>query len=198
MPRKKKGASPKTIKTTATQLQDAIREAAGAAQRAKNAGSNKSTTLSDYCAKSGLPSKSVKLILDCHNMEDIKRQDFIRGFLMCCQLMGYGDQGDLLDDVGKMIADAAKAAEAEEKSRRGLAQGSPGLPLDEAEREFSKNAPKANRRKNPVPAGTPSEAMRASTADGDAFLREQTAKAARNELPGAPALADAPEAATVD
>ncbi|MCJ2129249.1 hypothetical protein [Methylobacterium sp. E-045] len=196
MARKPKGATPKIIKTTAAQLQDAIRDAAGASQRAANANSNKSTALSDYCASSGLPAKSVKLILDCHKMEDLKRQDFIRGFLMCCQLMGYGDQGDLLDDVGQMIADAAAAAEADEKSRKGQAQGSPGLPLEEAEREFTKANAKASAKREGK-ATTPSEAMRDSTAAGDAFLKEQTAKGPRNALPGAPALGDGPQRQTV-
>ncbi|MCC0807537.1 hypothetical protein FPV16_15080 [Methylobacterium sp. W2] len=192
MARKLKGATPKVIKTTAAQLQDAIRDAAGASQRAANANSNKSTALSDYCAKSGLPAKSVKLILDCHKMEDVKRRDFVLGFLMAHQMMGWGEQSDLFDDVGKMISEATAAAEADEKSRKGQAQGSPGLPLEEAEREFTKNNAKASAKRE-AKATTPSEAMRDSTAAGDAFLKEQTAKGGRNALPGAPALGNGPQ-----
>ncbi|MCJ2130718.1 hypothetical protein, partial [Methylobacterium sp. E-045] len=84
----------------AAQLQDAIRDAAGASQRAANANSNKSTALSDHCARSGLPTKSMKRILDCHKMQDMKRRDFVRGFLMAYQRMGCGEQSDLVAHVG--------------------------------------------------------------------------------------------------
>lgn len=128
MARKKKGASPKTIKTTAAQLQDAIRDAAGAKQRAINANANKTNALADYALKSGFSKRALALGLELHNLEDIKRTDLVRELLMIHQMMGWGEQADLFDDVGQQIAQAAERAEADAKARKG--QPKEGLPLE--------------------------------------------------------------------
>lgn len=172
MAKGKKGASPKVIKATAAQLQDAIRDAAGARQRAKNANENKTNALSDYALRSGFSKRTLALGLELHGMEDIKRTDFVRELLMIHAMMGWGEQSDLFDDIGAQIADAAKRAEDETKSRRGQASGTPSLPIEALATGIK-----------PLDEAAPARGRR---------------KAARNELPGAPALGEARQPETVD
>lgn len=170
---KKKGASPKTIKTTAAQLQDAIRDAAGAKQRAKNANANKTNALTDYALRSGFSKRALALGLELHNLEDVKRGDFMRELLMIHQMMGWGEQSDLFDDIGQQIAAATQRAEDEARSRRGEAKGTPGLPLEALEKGIKplEEAPKG-----------------------------RSSRKGRNALPGAPEMGEAParQVETVD
>ena len=163
---KKKGASPKAIKTTAKDLQDVIRDAAGAKQRATNANANKTNALSDYALRSGFSKRALALGLELNNLEDIKRTDFVREVLMIHQMMGWGEQADLFDDVGQQIAQAAERAEMDARSRKGNAQD--GLPLDALEKgikplaEADASKPRAGRRgKNALP-GAPEMAGEAA------------------------------------
>ncbi|GEP06845.1 hypothetical protein [Methylobacterium oxalidis] len=134
MARANKSSAPKTIKTTAKAFKDAIVDASGAGQRSSNASRNKSNAISGYCTKSGLSKKAFGIVLQLHGMEEMKRDDTVRQILMGYELMGWGKQGDLLDDVGAMIQAAAKAAAADEAARNRLMKGSPGLPLEALEK----------------------------------------------------------------
>lgn len=143
MPRQKKAKEQKTIKTTATDFQNAVREANGAKVRAKNASSSKSTAVSDFCTKSGFAKKPFGIILQLAEMEDSKRDETVRQILMGYELMGWGKQQDMFDDIGERIASAARAAEEDAKAKKGQPKGSEGLPLDEAAKRFGANAHKA-------------------------------------------------------
>ncbi|GLS44395.1 hypothetical protein [Methylobacterium brachythecii] len=131
MATKKKGASPKVIKATSSGLQDAIRDAAGAKLRAKNAGANKATALGEYAKKSGFSNPVLGLVLKLHDWDDIKRTDFIRELLMAHDMMGWGKQSDLFDDIGEQIAEATKRAQDAENARKGKPTSTPGLPIEE-------------------------------------------------------------------
>jgi len=143
MPRQKKAKEQKTIKTTAVDFQNAVREANGAKVRAKNASSSKSTAVSDFCNKSGFGKKPFGIILQLADMEDSKRDETVRQILMGYELMGWGKQKDMFDDIGDRIATAARAAEEDAKARKGHPKGSEGLPLDEAAKSFGQTAHKA-------------------------------------------------------
>lgn len=143
MAKRKRAQEAKTIKTTAKDFQQAVREATGAKVRAKNASSSKSTAVSDFCMRSGFGKKPFGIILQLADMEDSKRDDTVRQILMGYELMGWGKQQDMFDDIGDRIAKAARAAEDEAKARKGQPKGSEGLPLDEAAKRFEANAHKA-------------------------------------------------------
>ncbi len=155
MAKSKKGASPKTIKATATDLQAAIRDAAGAKQRAANASANKSSALQDYAQKSGFSSTALAFGLKLHGMEDIKRTDLVREVLMIHQMMGWGEQSDLFDDVGAQIAAAAKRAEEADKASKGKASGTPGLPLESLANGIKPLDEKPTKRKSPAMPDAP-------------------------------------------
>jgi hypothetical protein len=196
MAKPKKGASPKIIKTTAKDLQAAIKEAAGAKLRAKNASVSKSTGLTDYRTKSGFSGRALSLGLELHAMDDIKRTDLVRELLMIHQMMGWGEQSDLFDDIGAQITEAAKRAEDAEAKRQGKPTGTESLPLEalaKGIKPLAEDATAASRRARAAKAvhdGPPGEAMKAGAAEGDAFLREQVAKRSGRT---ATALPDAPE-----
>ena len=154
MAKRKKAKEQKTIKTTATEFQQAVREANGAKVRAKNASSSKSTAISDFCTRSGFGQKPFGIILQLADMEDSKRDDTVRQILMGYELMGWGKQQDMFDDIGERIASAARAAEADAKARKGQPKGVEGLPLDEAARRFEANAHKAPKPSQTVDAPT--------------------------------------------
>ena len=184
MARKPKGASPKAIKTTAKDLQAAMRDAAGAKQRASNAQANKSSALQDYAQKSGFSGAALNFGLKLHSMEDIKRTDLVREILMIHQMMGWGEQADLFDDIGAQIAEAAKRAEEAEKARQGKPKGEPGLPLEALEKGIKPlDTTKAARRKRKDSSfdGPPGEAMRAGAAESEAFLKGQIAKGSKGD-----------------
>jgi hypothetical protein len=143
MARRKKAKEPKTIKTTAAEFQQAVREANGASVRAKNASSSKSTAVTDFCTKSGFANKPFGIILQLEAMEDIKRDETVRQILMGYELMGWGKQQDMFDDIGDRIAAAKKAAEEEDWKKARPNKGSEGLPLDEAAKRFGQTAHKA-------------------------------------------------------
>lgn len=143
MARRKKAKEQKTIKTTAAEFQQAVRDANGASLRAKNASSSKSTAVTDFCLKSGFAKKPFSIILQLEAMEDTKRDETVRQILMGYELMGWGKQQDMFDDIGDRIASAARAADEEAKAKKGQPKGSEGLPLDEAAKRFGKTAHKA-------------------------------------------------------
>lgn len=145
MARRKKAKEQKTIKTTAVDFQNAVRDANGAKLRAKNASSSKSTAVTDFCTKSGFAKKPFGIILQLAEMEDSKRDETVREILMGYELMGWGKQQDMFDDIGERIASAARAAEEEAKARKGHPKGSEGLPLDEAAKRFGQTAHKAQK-----------------------------------------------------
>lgn len=143
MARRKKAKEPKTIKTTAAEFQQAVREANGAKVRAKNASSSRSTAVSDFCIRSGFAKKPFGIILQLADMEDAQRDDTVRQILMGYELMGWGAQKDMFDDIGDRIAAATRAAQEEAKAKKGEPKGSEGLPLDEAAKKFGQTAHKA-------------------------------------------------------
>lgn len=147
MARRKKAEEPKTIKTTAKDFRNAVSEVNGAKTRAKNASSSKSTAVTDFCLRSGFGKKAFGAIVAMNDMDEFKRDDFMRQMLMGYELMGWGTQKDMFDDIGERIAAATRAAEDDEKARKGQPKGSEGLPLDQAAKKFGETAHKAPRAK---------------------------------------------------
>ena len=70
-----KSADGTTIKTTASQFQAAIREAAAASQEAKSSSFAKSTAISEFCERSGFSKTAVRFILQLHALDDELKRD---------------------------------------------------------------------------------------------------------------------------
>ena len=139
----KRGRKPKTdqgprvVKTTADEFQKAMAEATRQKESARTYCGYQGAHVKNYCERSGFSPKAFKIVQGFHNIADeFKRDDIIREVLMGIELMGYGSQGDLFDDVRKKVAATQDAAWEVAKLNP---TGTPGLPLDEAEKAFKRD-----------------------------------------------------------
>lgn len=148
----KSDQGPRVIKTTAEEFQKAVSEASRHKDSAKTYTGYHGEAVKRFCERSGFSPKAFRIVQTFHAVPDeFKRDDLIREVLMGIELMGYGKQGDLFDDVQKRV----KALNDQEWEDAAPKDGgaSESLSLDEAEKAFEKNAGKARKSKSAVAEG---------------------------------------------
>lgn len=102
---------------TAEDLQFFVKEAVKQTQSAADYASSAGGYIKNQIDRLGLNGKAAKMAVKLSNMEEGKRQTFLRDVLHYCFLLGHFDQLDMFDDTGKILTEILDRIETTDNTR---------------------------------------------------------------------------------
>jgi hypothetical protein len=191
---RKKATEPVVVKFVAKDFNEAIKETLRLQGQQSEYGGFANRHKQNFCKKAGYDQMVFSWLVRLRKLDNpLKAQELILQFIMGAEALEFLKQGDLFNDTSKL----------KERLHQAVAQeGEPKTPTgDEAlqifQRRLEENVDKAptpaevdaavekraqRRRTVRVHDGPPSDAMRTSAAESDAFLKQQIAERSGNDV----------------